>query len=92
MEVIFETIETEDIDMNPYHSIIEPIVKRKFGNTFHHQNEPNQYQHTNKSTSQQYKHSNTRKQYHHRNTDKKHQHRNPSQQYQTRSFQISRTY
>ena len=34
MEVIFETLETADIDMNTSHSIIEPIFKRNFGNKF----------------------------------------------------------
>ena len=33
MEERFETLDTADIDMNPYHSIIEPIVNRNFGNT-----------------------------------------------------------
>ena len=52
MELIFETIETEDIGMNPTQSIIEPITKRNFENTFHHQNGPNYRQHTNKNASQ----------------------------------------
>ena len=41
IEEIFETLETADIDMTPYHSMIEPIVNRNFGNTFQHQNGPN---------------------------------------------------
>ena len=36
VEGILETLETSDIDMNKYHSMIEPIVNRKFGNTFQH--------------------------------------------------------
>ena len=40
-EIIFETLETDDIDMNSYQSMIEPIVNRNFGNTFYHQNGPN---------------------------------------------------
>ena len=36
MELIFETLETADVDMNPSHSMIESIVNRNFGNTFHH--------------------------------------------------------
>ena len=32
-----------------------PIVNRSFGNTFHHQNGPNQIQHLHKQTSQHYK-------------------------------------
>ena len=32
MEVILETLETLDIDMNPPHSNIEPIFNRNFGN------------------------------------------------------------
>ena len=43
---IFEILETEDIDMTPYHSMIEPIVNMHFGNKFHHQNVPNNRQHT----------------------------------------------
>ena len=91
MEVIFETIETEDIYMNPYHSIIEPIVNNNFGNKLQHHNGPNQRQHTNKNTSHQYQHSNTIQQYHHRNTGQQPQHINTSQHYQPRSFQRSRT-
>ena len=54
MDVIFENLETEDIDMNPYHSMIEPIVNMNFGNKFYHNNGPNKTQHTKKNTSQQY--------------------------------------
>ena len=67
-EEIFETLETADIDMNPSHSMIEPIINRNFGNTSQHQNGPNQHQHTHKNISQQYQHRNTRQQYQHRNT------------------------
>ena len=59
MEYIFETLETADVDMNPPHSIIEPIVNRNFENTFHHHNLPNQHKHTSKTSSQQYHNSNT---------------------------------
>ena len=68
MEVILETLETLGIDMNPSHSIIEPIVNNNFGNKLQHQIGTNQSQHTNKNTSHQYQHINTRQQYHHRNT------------------------
>ena len=36
MEEIFETLETLDLDMNSYHSMIEPIVGINLGNTFQH--------------------------------------------------------
>ena len=62
-EKIFETLETADIDMNPPHSMIEPIVNRNFGNKFQHQNGPNQHHQTHKNTSKQYQHRNTRQQY-----------------------------
>ena len=42
IELIPETMETADIDMNPSNSMIDPIVNRNFGNAFHHQNGPNQ--------------------------------------------------
>ena len=90
MEVIFETLKTADIEMNLYHSIIEPIFNRNFGNILHHQNVPNQRQRTNNNASQKYQHSNTRQQYQQRNTDQQNQHINPSQQYQPRYFQIPR--
>ena len=48
---IFEIIETEDKDMTPYHSMIEPIVNMHFGNKSHHQNVPNKRQHTKKHQS-----------------------------------------
>ena len=38
MEEIFVILETADIEMNPSHSIIEPIFNRNSGNTFQHQN------------------------------------------------------
>ena len=41
--------------MSTDHSIIEPIVKRNFGNIFHHWNGPNKRQHIHKNTSQQYR-------------------------------------
>ena len=91
MEIIFETIETADIYMNTFHSIIETIFNRKFGNKLQHQNGPNQRQHTHKNTSQKYQRRNTRQQYQYRNTGQQHQYRNNSQQYHTRSFQTSRT-
>ena len=72
MEVILETLEKLDIDMNPSNSMIEPIVNRNFGNKLKHQNGPNKRQHTNKNTSHQYQHSNTRQQYQHINTDQQH--------------------
>ena len=87
MELIFETLETSDIDMNPYQSIIEPIVNRYFGNTFHHKNGPNKRHHNNKNASQKYQHSTTKEQYQHRNTGQQHQHINTSQQYQPKSSQ-----
>ena len=36
IELIFETLETAEIDINPYHLFIDPILNRKFENTFHH--------------------------------------------------------
>ena len=91
MELIFETTDTDDIEMNPSHSMIDPIVIRNFGNKFHHKNGPNQCQHINKKPSRQYHHIITRRQYKNRNTGKQHQHRHPSQQYQPISFQKNRT-
>ena len=87
IELIFGTLETAEIYMNPSHSMIEPIVNRNFGNIFHHQNGPNQHQHTNKNAIQKYNHSITRQQYQYRNAGQQHQHRHHSQQYQPRSFQ-----
>ena len=78
MEEIFEIPEIEDIDMYPYHSIIETIVDRNFGNTYQNQNEPNQRQPTPKNTSQQYQYRNSRQQYQNINTSQQYQHRNPS--------------
>ena len=78
MEVIFETLETADIGMTPFHSMIEPIVNGNFGYTFQHQNVPNRHQPTNKNTSQQYQHSTTRQQYQHRNTGQQNHHRDPN--------------
>ena len=48
IELIFKTLETAEIDLNPHHSMIDPIFNRKFENTCHHQNGPNQHQHTKK--------------------------------------------
>ena len=90
LEEIFETIETADININSYQSLIEPIIDRNFKNTFQHHNGPNKRQHTHKNTSQQYQHKNTRQQYQYRNIIHMYQHRNTSQQYQSISFQISR--
>ena len=91
MEVIFETIGTAYIYMNPSHLTIKLIVNRNFGNTFHHHNGFNKSQHTNKHTSQKYQHSNTRQQYQHRKTGQHHHNRHRSQQYQPKSLQRSRT-
>ena len=92
MELILENTQTADIDMNPYHSMIEHIINRNFGNKLHHQNGQNQRQHTNKNDIHKYQHSTTRKQYQHRNTGQQNQHRNPSQQYQPIYFQKHRKY
>ena len=62
IELIFEALETDDIEMYPSHSMLDPIFYRNFGNTFHHQNGPNQRQHTNKNTRKLYHHSTTRQQ------------------------------
>ena len=59
MEEIFEILETEDIDMIPFHSIIKPIVNSDIGNTFQHYNGINHRQHTQKNTSQQHQQINT---------------------------------
>ena len=55
IEEFFDILETEDVDTSTTHYIIYLIVKRDFGNNFHHQNGPNQCQHTQKTTRQQYK-------------------------------------
>ena len=60
IELLFETLETADIGMNPSHSMVEPIVNRNFGNTLQHQNGPNQRQQTNKNAIQKYHHSTPR--------------------------------
>ena len=91
IELIFKHMDIVDIDMNPYQLMIDPIVNRNFGNTFHHQNGPNQRQRTSRKSRQQYYQITPRQQYHHRNTGKKHQHRHPSQQNQPISFQRHRT-
>ena len=49
--------------MTTSHSMIRTIVNRDFGNTFHHQNGPNQLQHIYKNTGQNYQHKNTSQQY-----------------------------
>ena len=38
---VFETLDTDDLDMSTSHSMIDPIVNIKFGNTFNHQNGSN---------------------------------------------------
>ena len=68
IELIFENLETDYIDTNPFHSMIDPIVNRRFGNTLHYQNGKNQHQHTNKNSSQKYHHSTTRQKYQNRNS------------------------
>ena len=73
--------------MNPYQSMVDPIVNRNFGNTFYHQNGPNQCQYTNKNSSQKYPQINSRQQYKHRNTGQP----KYSQKYQPISFQRHRT-
>ena len=91
MELNFEPLKTDDIDMNPSHSVIDHIVNRNFGNTFCHQNGTNKCQHTNKNNTHKYNHITTRQQHQQRNTGQNIQHRNPSQTYQTISFQINIT-
>ena len=56
MELVFETLETEDVDMTTIRSpnMIDPIVNRNFVNTFNHHNDPNQRQHVHTHISQQY--------------------------------------
>ena len=55
-ERVFETLETEDSDMEAAHSstMIEPIYNRNFGNNFHHQNATNQRQHVHTYTGKYY--------------------------------------
>ena len=38
------------MDISTAHSMIGPIVKQDFGNTFHHRNGPNRRHHTRKKT------------------------------------------
>ena len=54
IEEIFGTLETANLDMSKPHSVIDPIVNRKFGNILHRYNGPNQWQHVHKCTSQKY--------------------------------------
>ena len=54
IEEVFETLETEDVDMSTSHSMIDPIFNRNVGNIFHHQNGPNQRQHIHKKNSHEY--------------------------------------
>ena len=54
IEEVFETLETEYLEMPTAHSIIYPIANRNFGNKFHLQNETNQRQHVHKYTGQHY--------------------------------------
>ena len=70
IEHTFETLDTAEIYMNTYHSMIEPIINRNFGNTFHHHNGKNKRQHTNKNSSQKYHQIISRQQYQHRSTGK----------------------
>ena len=55
-EKIFETQATSHVDMTAtcYSNMISTIVKRKLGNTFHHNNFHNQRQYLHKHTGQQY--------------------------------------
>ena len=57
MEEVFETLETEYVDITTTDSsnMIETVLKRYFFNTFNHHNEPNQNQHIHKHTDQHYK-------------------------------------
>ena len=54
IEEVSENLDIEDTDMKTFHSIIETIFNRTFGNTFQHQNGPNQRQQIHKNTSQQF--------------------------------------
>ena len=56
MEQVYENIEKEDIDMIPTCSpnMVEPIVNKKIGNTFHHHYVTNQRYHTQKKTGYQH--------------------------------------
>ena len=58
-EEVFETLDIVYINARTAHysTIIEPIVNKNYGNTFHHQNIPNQLQHIHKHTGQQYQHT-----------------------------------
>ena len=55
MEQLFETIETEDIEMTTTRSpnMAESIVKINFRNTFHHKNDPNNRYHAPKQAGYQ---------------------------------------
>ena len=55
IEELFETLETEDVDISTSHYMIEPIVNWNIGNKFHHHNVTNKHQHIYKNTSQHYK-------------------------------------
>ena len=50
IEEVFVTLETADVDMSTSHFMIEPIFNQNVGNTFHHQNLPNQRQQIHKNT------------------------------------------
>ena len=50
----FEALETDNVDMLKIHYMIEPIVNRNFGNTFHRHNGPNQCERFHKNTCQKY--------------------------------------
>ena len=50
VEEVFVTLYTADVEMSTSHFIIDPIFNRNTGNTFHHQNGPNQPQQLHKTT------------------------------------------
>ena len=56
IEEVFETLDTEDINMTSSHLTIEPMLNRNYGNKFQYQNGPNMNQHIHKNTSQQHQH------------------------------------
>ena len=55
-EELFETLEIDFLGMTTayFPTIVKPIVSRKFGNNFYHQNVPNQSQHYRKHRGQKY--------------------------------------
>ena len=54
IEEVFETLDTANIEISTTNSIVDPILNRNFGNTFHHQNGINQCQQFHKNISQHY--------------------------------------